>query len=161
MVSSACGCDCCFTARNPSADNHDLFLLCSRRNIIYVFHAGERIYTTADRMTLLMFPGASLDTADAMKDGSKVAPACFLRHFGICKRSSSHCAKISTSGCKDAFRKQRIIDPADCDDRDIHDRKVFPLTGITTGTVDITGNGRTVSIIEDPALFLNDIQIFL
>ena len=73
-------------------------------------------------MALLMFSGTSLDAADAMKDGSKVTPACFLRHFGICKRSPSHCAKISTSGCKDAFRKQRIIDPADCDDRDIHDR---------------------------------------
>ena len=32
---------------------------------------------------------------------------------------------------------------------------------LTTCTVDITGNGRIVSIIEDPALFLNDIQIFL
>lgn len=31
----------------------------------------------------------------------------------------------------------------------------------TTCTVDISGNGRIVSIIEDPALFLNDIQIFL
>lgn len=32
---------------------------------------------------------------------------------------------------------------------------------LTTCTVDITGNGRIVSIIEDPALFLNDIHIFL
>ena len=122
MVSSACGCDCRFAPGNSAADNHNLFRLCSRGNIIYVFHAGERIYKTADRMPLLMFPGASLDTADAMKDGSKVTTACFLRHFGICKGSPSHCAKISTSGCKDAFRKQRVIDPADCDDRDIYDR---------------------------------------
>lgn len=32
---------------------------------------------------------------------------------------------------------------------------------LTTCTVDITGNRRIVSIIEDPALFLNDIHIFL
>ena len=68
MVSSACGCDCCFTAGNSAANDHNLFRLCNRGNIIYVFHACERIYKTADRMPLLMFPGASLDAADAMKN---------------------------------------------------------------------------------------------